>query len=107
MQNVLMLKRPTGCEVCEYPSLKQVLQLGNHPLCDDIGESTANEKIQEFPIDILFCSNCNTVHQGFQVPKNVLFPETYHYRSRLTKDVLAGMARLFADPVKSQFNVGL
>lgn len=98
MENALLQNRPSVCEVCGQPSLQQVLQLGNHPLCDDLKKSTVNEKTQEFPIDILFCSNCNTAHQGFQVPKSVLFPETYHYRSRLTKDVLAGMQDL-ADQV--------
>ena len=49
---------------------------------------------REYPIEILYCANCTTAHQRFQVPKRELFPATYHYRSRFTADVLNGMSAL-------------
>jgi SAM-dependent methyltransferase len=42
----------------------------------------------------LFCRNCNTAHQKYQVVKTTLFPHSYHYRSRFTADVLSGMASI-------------
>jgi SAM-dependent methyltransferase len=84
----------SSCEVCGKKDIVSVLNLGLHPMCDDlvcIGESRVSN---EYPIEILFCRNCNTAHQRFQVPKEDLFPTTYHYRSRFTADVLSGMEGL-------------
>lgn len=84
----------TACEVCGGSDLKPVLDLGSHPLCDDlvpVGDSRRNAK---YPISILYCETCRTAHQQYQVPKHELFPQTYHYRSRFTADVLNGMKGL-------------
>jgi SAM-dependent methyltransferase len=84
----------TTCEVCGGRDLKPVLDLGNHPLCDDlvpVGDSRRNRK---YPINIVYCEICRTAHQKYQVPKRELFPQTYHYRSRFTADVLNGMKGL-------------
>ena len=82
------------CEVCGNTVLKTVLGLGMHPMCDDLVEVGNSRICREYPIEILFCENCVTAHQRFQVPKHELFPSTYHYRSRFTADVLHGMKDL-------------
>lgn len=82
------------CEVCGNESLIEVLDLGLHPMCDDLVPVGDTRICREYPIEILFCKNCNTAHQRFQVAKQELFPTTYHYRSRFTADVLSGMAGL-------------
>jgi len=82
------------CEVCGNESLDTVLNLGVHPMCDDLVQAGDNRICKEYPIEILFCKNCNTAHQRFQVPKHDLFPSNYHYRSRFTNDVLQGMKKL-------------
>jgi len=84
----------TKCEVCGSHDLAQVLDLGNHPLCDDLVPVGDPQLCQVFPIKIVYCKVCETAHQQFQVPKVRLFPRTYHYRSRFTGDVLSGMAAL-------------
>jgi hypothetical protein len=82
------------CEVCSNKNLLSVLDLGAHPMCDDLVEIEDDRICKEYPIEIMFCQNCNTAHQRYQVPKKDLFPSTYHYRSRFTADVLAGMEGL-------------
>ena len=82
----------TKCEVCENEQLKKVLDLGNHPLCDDLIPMEEESSCEEFPIEILFCEKCLTAHQGYQVPKETLFTKSYHYRSRMTGSVLSAMA---------------
>lgn len=84
----------SSCEVCGNNDLVSVLDLGLHPMCDDLVRIGESRRCNEYPIEILFCRNCNTAHQRFQVPKEDLFPSTYHYRSRFTADVLSGMAGL-------------
>lgn len=83
-----------GCEVCGNECVALVLDLGLHPLCDDLVPVGDARICREYPIEILFCKNCYTAHQRFQVPKQDLFPTSYHYRSRFTADVLNGMAGL-------------
>ena len=70
---------------------KPLVEIGDPRIC------------KEYPIEILFCNKCGTAHQRFQVQKDKLFPKTYHYRSRLTKDVLAGMSHL-VDACESKLN---
>jgi hypothetical protein len=82
------------CEVCDSSNLVSVLDLGEHPMCDDLIPVDNSAECATFPIEILYCRQCDTAHQKYQVPKVRLFPQTYHYRSRFTADVLSGMAAL-------------
>ncbi len=82
------------CEVCGGTALEPVLDLGAHPMCDDLVEVGNARVCREYPIEILYCETCKTAHQRYQVPKQELFPQSYHYRSRFTADVLNGMQDL-------------
>lgn len=95
------LNQISSCEVCGNTNLVPVLNLGNHPLCDDLIPLGNSHHCMTFPIDIVYCRQCDTAHQRYQVPKNQLFPQSYHYRSRFTADVLSGMTAL-VDSVESQ-----
>lgn len=86
-----------SCEVCGNKNLQNVLNLGFHPLCDDLVQFSDERVCKEYPVQILFCDNCLTAHQRFQIPKHDLFPKTYHYRARFTIDVLKGMENLVED----------
>ena len=92
----------SSCEVCGNKNLVSVLDLGLHPMCDDLVPIGDSRACQEYPIEILFCETCCTAHQRFQVPKQQLFPTTYHYRSRFTSDVLTGMSGL-VESCRKQF----
>src|SRR5438067_1418608 len=85
------LQEIRGCEVCGNQRMRPVLDLGPHPMCDDLVGVGEARVCREYPIEIVFCDACLTAHQRFQVPKRELFPESYHYRSRFTADVLRGM----------------
>jgi hypothetical protein len=85
-----------SCEVCGNDKLVPVLDLGLHPLCDDLVSVGNSRQCREYPIRIDYCATCATAHQHFQVPKENLFPKDYHYRSRFTADVLSGMKSLVA-----------
>jgi hypothetical protein len=89
------------CEVCGAADLTPVLDLGKHPMCDDLIPVGNAAECETFPIDILYCRQCDSAHQKYQVPKVQLFPQTYHYRSRFTADVLSGMTA-FADSVEAK-----
>ncbi len=82
------------CEICGATDLVPVLDLGKHPLCDDLIPIGSDGVCKQYPIEILYCKHCYSAHQKYQVQKEVLFPTDYHYRSRFTKDVLNGMQDL-------------
>ena len=82
------------CEVCDATNMIEVLDLGLQPMCDDLIPTGDIAICREYPIEILFCQNCLTAHQRFQIPKKELFKKNYHYRARVTKSVLDGMSDL-------------
>lgn len=88
------MKEISSCEVCGNQALTPVLNLGLHPLCGDLIPVGSSAVCQEYPIEILYCNQCYTAHQRFQVDKKVLFPPEYQYRAHVTASVLAGMSGL-------------
>ncbi|MDP9195313.1 MAG: class I SAM-dependent methyltransferase [Pseudomonadota bacterium] len=91
-----MLNEIKDCEVCGNRVLVPVLDLGMHPMCDDLVPIGDTRICRQYPIEILFCEKCCTAHQRFQIPKQELFPRSYHYRARHTADVLNGMREFVA-----------
>ena len=109
MLDCFVMKTEKNCEVCGSVDLKPVLNLGMHPMCDDLIPVSSTSICEEFPIEILLCSICLTAHQKYQIPKVQLFPKNYHYRSRHTKDVVNGMhdlvenvSKIFPDGLKNK-----
>jgi hypothetical protein len=88
------MKKLKKCEICGNKNLDKVLNLGSHPLCDDLVRIDSPRKCIEYPIEILFCKVCYTAYQKFQVSKQKLFSKDYHYRARMTGSVLNGMSDL-------------
>jgi hypothetical protein len=88
------MKEIKDCEVCGNDILIKVHDLGLHPLCDDLIKIGSDQRCKEYPIQILYCTNCKTAHQRYQIPKRELFPKNYHYRARMTASVLQGMKDL-------------
>lgn len=88
------LQRIIRCEVCGNTDLIPVLDLGEQPLCDDLLAIGTTNRCETYPVELVGCAHCITVHQKYQVAKTTLFTESYHYRAALTKDVLDGMSEL-------------
>jgi len=82
------------CDICNK-TLKKSFYLGKVPLADDLKkEKKKSLKLKKYPIEILYCGNCQTLFQKKIVNKRKLFHSKYHYRPRFTKDVLNGMKTL-------------
>ncbi|RYD82915.1 MAG: DUF1698 domain-containing protein [Verrucomicrobiaceae bacterium] len=91
MQNVGIITR---CEVCDSGTVIPVLDLGKQPLCDDLIPVGNPAECTLYPVELLACPTCTTIHQKYQVEKKILFPKSYHYRAAMTQDVLTGMKEL-------------
>lgn len=88
------IKTISTCEVCGNTNLIPLLDLGAQPMCDDLVPIGHTDTPTAYPLTLIGCEMCCTVHQKYQVEKKLLFPKTYHYRAALTKDVLDGMRDL-------------
>jgi hypothetical protein len=82
------------CQVCGHKLPSPKLNLGNHPLCDDLIPIEEIVVSEEYPINISLCENCLTANQLCNIKKEKLFPQKYHYRPRFTQDVISGMKEL-------------
>jgi hypothetical protein len=84
----------TSCEVCGNASLQPVLDLGPHPLCDDLVPVGDGRLCREYPIDIAYCARCATGPpaipgaQARALSAHVSLPLALH------RDVLNGMSAL-------------
>ena len=63
------LKEITNCELCGNEDLEEVLNIGEHPLCDDLVPINSKRQCASYPITIMLCQNCLTAHQRFQIKK--------------------------------------
>lgn len=76
------------CQICGNKKMKEILDLGKQPLCDDLKKNKIGKK---YKIKIIFCDVCITAYQKYNVDKKILFHKNYHYRAKNTKDVVEGM----------------
>ena len=89
------MKEIKCCEVCGNKNLSEVLNLGNHPLCDDLIEFNSKKISEKYPINLLFCKDCKTVLHKWEVDKEILFTKNYHYRAHVTKSVVNSLEQFF------------
>lgn len=89
-----------SCELCKKNNLIEVFNLGKNPLCDDLIKISNKKKNSLHKIVILYCTNCITTQQKYPVKKKILFPKSYHYRARFTKDVTNGLKNLVSETEK-------
>jgi SAM-dependent methyltransferase len=85
------------CQICFNRHLKQMLDLGEQPLCDDLKKQSIGKK---YKTKIIFCNKCLTAYQKYNVNKKILFHKNYHYRAKNTKDVVNGMKELAESALK-------
>ena len=87
-------KEIKSCEVYGNQELHTVLDLGRHPMCDDLVPIGSTRSCKQYPIEILFLLQLQDCPSTIPNSKRRAFPSNYHYRSRFTADVLDGMKKL-------------
>ncbi len=88
------------CEVCEKIVEGPTIDLGSHPLNDDMHRVGTNYVARKYRQEIQLCTNCFTAHQLHPVEKETLFFPEYRYRGSVTKDVLSGMEDLIDNALR-------
>ena len=87
------IKKIKKCEVCKS-SFGSTIHLGSHPMCDDLIKIGSRKRNIFYPVVLKICETCLTVAQKYHIKREKLFPKKYHYRARLTKDVINGQKDL-------------
>jgi SAM-dependent methyltransferase len=100
------MKKLKNCQICGN-KLEFIFSLGKQPLCDDLVaiDKKKKNKVKVYDCDILYCKKCIIAYNNTQIIPKKLFPKSYHYRSKLTKDVLDGMKNLVNSIKKKYKNI--
>ena len=82
----LTSKTVTCCQSCENPNLQSILFLGYIPPPSRSNKSSTQltEEIN-YPLELLYCTECYLVQLGLVVNKEILFPSEFPYTSSTTK----------------------
>lgn len=89
-----------SCRICDSPSLYEFLDLGNVPPVNNFKE-TSESKIPEYPLEVVFCEDCNHVQLRNTVRRDLLF-EDYSYFSSSSTPLIDHFGE-YADSVENKF----
>ncbi|MDQ5922728.1 MAG: hypothetical protein QG644_436 [Patescibacteria group bacterium] len=77
------------CQICNYPKLNLILDLGHQPLCDTLlSEQTLNEPEKSYPLRMMWCENCTGVQLDYCVDGKEVFHPSYPYLSGISKPLV-------------------
>ena len=75
----------TSCCLCNSSNLKKVVTLGSSGLANNLEPTKdASNNSKKYPLDLLFCNDCNHVQLGEEVDPKILF-SNYRYETGISK----------------------
>jgi len=70
------------CRICENENLQSVISLGESPLANNLlSDSDLNKKEDTYPLEMVFCNNCNLSQLSYVVPQELLFTDYLYVTS--------------------------
>ncbi len=95
-----MIRQPV-CQVCGSSELKEVLNLGLQPLCNEFKPaSLLNTPEVYYPLSLAYCTSCDLVQLSYVISTNQVFGEQYTYLTGSTKPLVDYYDELAAKLVK-------
>ena len=74
------------CQSCKSKNIVNFLSLGKVPIANEIYSFNLKKFKQiSYPLDLLFCKNCNLIQLGYEVDPQIVFPKNFPYTSSSTK----------------------
>lgn len=74
------------CRVCDSARLDPVIDLGNQPWCNHFLRQEELGKEPFYPLQVVYCSDCETAQLNFTVPKEIMFGD-HTYLSGVTRSL--------------------
>jgi hypothetical protein len=87
-----------SCQVCGSSQLKQVVFLGYLPPVNEMQSAgTVPHELPSYPVNLLYCRNCELVQLGLSIDPRLLFPPSYPYTSGTTRILRDNFAALYRE----------
>jgi len=87
-----------SCQVCGSSHLKQVAFFGYLPPVNEMqAAGTVPHELPSYPVNLLYCRNCELVQLGLSIDPKVLFPPSYPYTSGTTRILRENFAALYRE----------
>jgi hypothetical protein len=87
-----------SCQVCGSSHLRQVVFLGYLPPVNEMqAAGTVPHELPSYPVNLLYCRNCELVQLGLSIDPKLLFPPSYPYTSGTTRILRDNFAALYAE----------
>ena len=90
------------CRICESKNLDLVFDLGNQPWGNNFLKFDEIGKEKNYPLELLYCNNCNLSQLSYTVKKEVMFSD-HTYLSGMTSS-LANHFKNVANLLNKKFN---
>lgn len=84
------------CRVCDSTELKEVLNLGKQPWCNNFLKKKDIGREKKYPLVLLFCKSCSLVQLNHTVKKEIMFSD-HTYLSGITKTLSDHFERISND----------
>lgn len=91
------------CKSCNSESISSILDLGNHPWCNNFLKEEELGKEKTYPLHLVHCNECELLQLNYTVPKEVMF-KNHTYVSSTTKTLKNHFLELAIEN-KEQFNL--
>ena len=92
------------CKSCNSDNFSSILDLGEHPWCNDFLTEDRLGKEEKYPLHLVHCNNCELLQLNYTVPKEVMF-KNHTYVSSTTKTLKKHFFELAVEN-RDQFNLG-
>jgi hypothetical protein len=88
----------TSCQVCGAANLTQVAFFGYLPPVNDMQPAgQVPGELPSYPVNLLYCRQCELVQLGVSVDPKLLFPPNYPYTSGTTRILRENFAALYRE----------
>lgn len=91
------------CKSCKSENIDTILDLGEHPWCNNFLSKNELGKEPLYPLVLTQCNDCNLLQLNYVVPKEIMF-KNHTYVSSTTKTLSKHFLEL-AEENKNQFNL--
>ena len=93
-----------SCRICKNTNLKKILSLGEVPLANKLlSEQELREKEELFPLEIMYCNNCNLCQLSYVVNPEKMFKHYVYVTS--TTETFKKHFKEMAEELKNEFNL--
>jgi hypothetical protein len=93
------------CRSCRSENLVKILDLGDHPWCNDFLDESGVGEEQAYPLKLIRCRKCTLLQLNFTVPKEVMFGNHDYLSgtSETLRNHFAGVAKKASDYMNLDF----